>query len=102
MDRNKSDWYIVRMVTNGFGGVYVTKSTYEKRVDKKPEEVEVGDRVVMFGELDTREGVVKSIELYDDGLFKIAVGVNGLFTLFYTTPDRIGILEKGGSDEREK
>lgn len=92
---NKSDWYIERMITNGYGGVYTTKSTFEKRVDKKPEEVEVGDRVVMFG-LDTREGVVKSIELYDDGLFKIAVGVNGPFTLFYTTPDRIGILEKGG------
>ncbi|WP_288946578.1 hypothetical protein [uncultured Porphyromonas sp.] len=100
MNRNKSDWYIGRMVTNGYGGVYTTKSTFEKRVDKKPEEVEVGDRVVMFG-LDTREGVVKSIELYDDGLFKIAVGVNGVFTLFYTTPDRIGILEKGGSDEKE-
>lgn len=99
-ENNKSDWYIVRMVTNGYGGVYTTKSTFEKRVDKKPEEVEVGDRVVMFG-LDTREGVVKSIELYDDGLFKIAVGVNGVFTLFYTTPDRIGILEKGGSDEKE-
>ena len=94
-ERNKSDWYIERMVTNGFGGVYITKPTYEKRVDKKPEEVEVGDRVVMFGELDTREGVVKSIELYDDGLFKIAVGVNGLFTLFYTTPGRIGILQRG-------
>ena len=93
-ERNKSDWYIERMVANGYGGVYTTKSTFEMRVDKKPEEVEVGDRVVMFG-LDAREGVVKSIELYDDGLFKIAVGVNGLFTLFYTTPDRIGILEKG-------
>lgn len=101
MDRNKSDWYIARMVTNGFGGIYTTKPTYEKRVDKKPEEVEVGDHVVMFGALGNREGVVKSIELYDDGLFKIAVGVIGLFTLFYTTPDRIGILEKGGEDERE-
>lgn len=98
MEMNKSDWYIERMVTNGFGGVYTTKSTYEKRVDKKPEEVEVGDRVVMFSVLDNKEGVVKSIELYDDGLFKIAVGVSGVFTLFYTTPDRIGILERGGEE----
>lgn len=98
---NKSDWYIERMVTNGFGGVYTTKPIYEKRVDKEPEEVEVGDRVVMFGVLDNKQGVVKSIELYDDGLFKIAVTVYGVFTLFYTTPDRIGILEKGGEDERE-
>lgn len=100
---NKSDWYIERLITNasGFKGLYITELIYEKRADKEPEEVEVGDRVVMFGELDTREGVVKSIELYDDGLFKIAVGVIGLFTLFYTTPDRIGILEKGGSDEKE-
>lgn len=99
-ERNKSKWYIERMVTNAtdFEDVYITKPIYEKRVDKKPEEVEVGDRVVMFGELDTREGVVKSIELYDDGLFKIAVGVIGVFTLFYTTPDRIGILEKGGEE----
>ena len=101
MERNRSDWYIERMVTNGFGGVYTTKSTYEKRVDKKPEEVEVGDHVVMFGVLDNKQGVVKSIDLYDDGLFKIAVTVYGVFTLFYTTPDRIGILEKGGEDERE-
>lgn len=102
-ENNKSDWYIERMVTNatGFEDVYITKPIYEKRVDKKPEEVEVGDRVVMFGVLDNKQGVVKSIELYDDGLFKIAVGVNGLFTLFYTTPDRIGILEKGSRDERE-
>lgn len=103
MERNKSDWCIERMVTNatGFEDVYITKSIYEKRVDKKPEEVKVGDRVVMFGVLDKKQGVVKSIELYDDGLLKIAVGVNGLFTLFYTTPDRIGILEKGDSDEKE-
>lgn len=100
MDRNKSNWYIERMVTNttGFEDVYITKPIYEKRVDKKPEEVEVGDRVVMFGVLDNIQGVVKSIELYDDGLFKIAVGVNGVFTLFYTTPDRIGILERGGEE----
>lgn len=101
MEGNKSDWYIERMVTNGYGGVYTTKPTFEKRVDKKPEEVEVGDRVVMFSVLGNKQGVVKSIELYDDGLFKIAVGVNGVFTLFYTTPDRIGILEKGSRDEKE-
>lgn len=96
MDRNKSKWYIARMVTHvDFDTVCITKPVYEERADKKPEEVEVGDYVVMFGVLDSREGVVKSIELYDDGLFKIAVGVIGLFTLFYTTPDRIGILEKG-------
>lgn len=42
MERNKSDWYIERLVTNttGFEGIYITKSIYEKRVDKKPEEVE--------------------------------------------------------------
>lgn len=98
MDRNKSDWYIERTITDvtGFEGVYTTKPIYEKRVDKKPEEVKVGDRVVMFGVLGNKQGVVNNIELYDDGLFKIAVGVNGVFTLFYTTPGRIGILEKGG------
>lgn len=102
MERNKSDWYISRMVTHvSFENVYITKPIYEKRVDRKPEEVQVGDRIVMFGVPDDNEGVVKSIELYDDGLFKIAVGVSGVFTLFYTTPDRIGILEKGGEDERE-
>lgn len=102
MERNKSKWYIARMVSHvDFDGFCITSPVYEERVDKKPEEVKVGDRVVMFGVLGNKEGVVKNIELYDDGLFKIAVGVNGLITLFYTTPDRIGILEKGGEDERE-
>lgn len=102
MERNKSKWYIARMVTHvSFVGVHITNTIYEKRADKEPEEVEVGDRVMMFGEECALSGIVKSIELYDDGLFKIAVGVNGVFTLFYTTPDRIGILEKGGEEWNE-
>ncbi len=101
MERNKSDWYIERMVTNGFGGVYTTKSTYEKRVDKKPEEVEVGDRVVLFVAPDIMKGVVRNTVLYYDGYFEAVVDVDGFPRPFYASPDMIGILEKGGEDERE-
>lgn len=96
MERNKSDWYIERMVTNGFGGVYTTKSTYEKRVDKKPEEVEVGDRVVLFVAPDIMKGVVRNTVLYYDGYFEAVVDVDGFPRPFYASPDMIGILEKGG------
>lgn len=97
-DRNKSDWYIERMVTNGYGGVYTTKSTFEKRVDKKPEEVKVGDRVVMFGVPDIKKGVVRNTVLYYDGYFEAVVDVDGFPRPFYASPDRIGILEKGGKE----
>ena len=96
MRRNKSDWYIERMVTNGFGGVYTTKSTYEKRVDKKPEEVEVGDRVVLFVAPDIMKGVVRNTVLYYDGYFEAVVDVDGFPRPFYASPDMIGILKKGG------
>ena len=98
MERNKSDWYIERMVTNatGFEDVYTTKSTYEKRVDKKPEEVEIGDRVVLFGVPDIKKGVVRNTVLYYDGFFEAVVDVDGFPRPFYASPDMIGILKKGG------
>lgn len=100
MDRNKSDWYIKRLITSTDGcSDPVTYEIYEMRSDKEPEEVEVGDAVLILHDEFNVTGVVESIELYDDRLFKIAVKVSWSRTLFFTIPSRIGILEKGGSDE---
>lgn len=100
MEKNKSDWYIKRLITRTDGcSTPITEDFYGVRSDKDPMEVEVGDNVLILKDEFTVTGVVGSIELYDDGLFKIAVKVGWCDTPFFTTPDRIGILEKGGGDE---
>lgn len=100
MDRNKSYWYIERIVTYvRFKDGCVTKPIYERRVDKDPEEVEIGDRVVLFVAPDIKKGVVRNTVLYYDGFFEAVVDVDGIPRPFYASPDMIGILKKVGSDE---
>lgn len=99
MKRNKSYWYIKRLITSTDGcSNPITEVIYEVRSDKAPMEVEVGDNVLLLKDEFNVTGVVEGIELYDDGLFKIAVKVSWSRTLFFTIPDRIGILEKGGKE----
>lgn len=47
-------------------------------------------------------GEVVKIGLYDDGLYKISVDSPDHDYLFLTTPDRVGILRKGGRNEKEE
>ena len=81
---------------DGYSGPTI-KSFYDVRKDKEPQEVEVGDTVVMLdddGYEDALIGVVDHIGLYDDGLYKIAIKTSNYDCFFLTTPNRIGILEK--------
>lgn len=106
MERNESKWYIARSVTAmDTSANFIIKKIYEVRDDKEPEEVEVGDSVVIpiktYGGTDLQVvGEVIKIGLYDDGLYRISVCSSGHDQIFLTTPDRIGILRKGVSNER--
>ena len=101
-ERNKSKWYIKRLITSTDGcSDPVTEAIYEIRSDKASKEVEVGDTVLILRDEFNITGVVESIELYDDGLFKIAVKVIWSDYRFFTIPSRVGILEEGGKNERE-
>lgn len=101
IERNKSKWYIRRCITDtGFSAEPITKTVYEVRDDKEPEEVEVGDSVVISlkmsgGTDDQVVGQVIKIGLYDDGLYRISVYSPRYDDSFLTTPNRIGILRKG-------
>lgn len=96
-EKNKSKWYILREISHfNWNGGLVTKSIYDIRIDKEPEEVELGDYLLLL-DCDNEQqttGIVMSIDLHEDGLFKIGVVVAGQSGLFFTTPNRVGILKK--------
>lgn len=100
MEKNKSKWYIKRFVTTVYASIGPSlEATYDVRDDKEPEEVEVGDTVVLpFNDSKGHSwkfvGKVVKIGLYDDGVYKILVDSHDYDHLFLTTPDRIGILKK--------
>lgn len=87
-----SYWYVEREVSyyERLSHSYLKCTIYERWKGRNPEEVEVGDLVLILE--DKIKGLVESIERYSDGVLKVFVNIESC--IYVTTSERVGILNK--------